>query len=256
MSGDGSRPILWHLKVSNYNEKARWALDYKAVPHVRRAVLPGRHAKLARKLWGGDTLPALKLDGQVIGDSTRIIERLERRHPTPPLYPADPAERRQSLELEEFFDEQLGPYVRLLVLHHTLPDARLMLGAFAPDLEGGELLAGRAMFPLIRRRIVADFGIDPESVKYAYRQLEFVGERFLAELGSDDYLVGGTFTVADLTLASMLAPALAPPEYPYPQPHRAHPRLEPLREACDVRLRDWTMGMYSRHRGRSAEVSP
>src|SRR5205823_2996625 len=22
-------PVLWHLKVSNYNEKARWALDYK-----------------------------------------------------------------------------------------------------------------------------------------------------------------------------------------------------------------------------------
>jgi len=20
-------PVLWHLKVSNYNEKARWALD-------------------------------------------------------------------------------------------------------------------------------------------------------------------------------------------------------------------------------------
>ena len=30
-------PILYHLQVSHYNEKARWALDYKRIPHVRRA---------------------------------------------------------------------------------------------------------------------------------------------------------------------------------------------------------------------------
>ena len=36
-------PVLYHLKVSHYNEKARWALDYKGVPHVRRAAIPGRH---------------------------------------------------------------------------------------------------------------------------------------------------------------------------------------------------------------------
>jgi hypothetical protein len=25
-------PVVWHLKVSSYNEKPRWALDYKRVP--------------------------------------------------------------------------------------------------------------------------------------------------------------------------------------------------------------------------------
>jgi glutaredoxin len=72
-------PILWHLKVSNYNEKARWALDYKGIPHIRRAEVPGQHAKLARRLTGESTFPVLVLDGEAIGDSTRIIEALERR---------------------------------------------------------------------------------------------------------------------------------------------------------------------------------
>lgn len=40
MQGDVSEsndtPILWHLKVSDYNEKARWALDYKGIPQVRQ----------------------------------------------------------------------------------------------------------------------------------------------------------------------------------------------------------------------------
>jgi hypothetical protein len=53
---DGT-PILWHLKVSNYNEKARWALDHKGIPHIRRAVVPGQHRRLARRLTGESTFP-------------------------------------------------------------------------------------------------------------------------------------------------------------------------------------------------------
>src|SRR5436305_13274063 len=85
-----SLPVLWHLKVSNYNEKARWALDFKRVAHERRAVLPGPHRALARALTGASTLPILVLGGEAFGDSTHTIEELERRHPEPALYPRDP----------------------------------------------------------------------------------------------------------------------------------------------------------------------
>src|SRR4051812_43686025 len=38
------RPTLWHISVSHYSEKARWALDHKQLPHRRRAVsIPGLH---------------------------------------------------------------------------------------------------------------------------------------------------------------------------------------------------------------------
>ena len=30
-----SAPVLWHFTVSHYNEKARWALDFKRVRHLR-----------------------------------------------------------------------------------------------------------------------------------------------------------------------------------------------------------------------------
>src|SRR5437773_2338107 len=46
-------PVLWHLKASHYNEKARLARDYKRIPHIRRALTPGSHAKAARKLGAG-----------------------------------------------------------------------------------------------------------------------------------------------------------------------------------------------------------
>src|SRR5439155_124476 len=85
------------------------ALDWKGIAHVRRSLLPGFH--VPRVLWmtGQKALPVLIVDGETIHDSTRIIERLERLRPEPALYPADDAERRRALALEDFFDEELGP---------------------------------------------------------------------------------------------------------------------------------------------------
>jgi glutathione S-transferase len=260
MQGDVDRdddtPILWHLKVSNYNEKARWALDYKGIPHIRRAGIPGRHAKLARRLTGEDTFPVLVLDGEAIGDSTRIIEALERRWPEPPLYPADPTQRQAALELEDFFDEELGAYTRLLALHCLLPDPALMLASFTPDLKGGRRVVARAMYPLIRRRVTADFGIDKRSVALAEGKCRAACERFRAELGPSGYLVGDRFTVADLTLAALVAPLIAPEQFPYPQPQRGHPRLADVRDLLEEHgAGEWTREVYARHRGESAEIS-
>ena len=66
-------PVLWHLKVSHYNEKARWALDYKGVPHARRALDARlRIAAIARRLSGGDDVARCSCStAAAIGDSTR-----------------------------------------------------------------------------------------------------------------------------------------------------------------------------------------
>src|SRR5437763_12684458 len=191
-------PVLHHLKVSHYNEKVRWALDYKGIPHVRKAAIPGRHRKLAKELTGGatSTFPVFVENGYAIGDSSRIIAHLEDRYPEPPLYPRDLAERRRALDLEDFFDEQLGPYARLLVIHHELPDARLFLKTFVPGARGPRLALARAQFPLIRRGVKRSFGIDEESVARALGQVHAAGERFKAELQPNGYLVGANFSVA------------------------------------------------------------
>lgn len=254
--GPGGLPVLWHLKASHYNEKARWVLDYKRIPHIRRAVAPGRHPAIARELWGGSTLPVLVLDGRPIGDSTEIIAALERRYANPPLYPSDPVERRRALELEDFFDEQLGPYTRLLFMHHAGPDAKLMLGAFVPDLRGYRYALARATYPMLRRRVRATFAITDESVAHAYGKIAAAGERFRDSLQPSGYLVGSEFSVADLTLAALVAPIVAPSEFPYPQPQRGHPRLTPLREALATEgILYWARGIYARHRGSSAEIA-
>ena len=110
-------PVLYHLQISHYNEKARWALDYKGVAHVRKAPPPMMHTLVAYAMTRSPTLPILAMNGEKIGDSTRIIEALERRYPEPPLYPSDAVERRRALELEDFFDVELGPSIRAMLVH-------------------------------------------------------------------------------------------------------------------------------------------
>jgi glutathione S-transferase len=120
-----SRPVLWHLDVSHYNEKVRWALDFKGIVHTRRAVPPGIHTAVAVALARQTTLPVLSLDHCAIGDSTRIIEALERRWPDPPLYPAEAELRERALELDEYFDEELGPEIRRVFLYRLFADPAL-----------------------------------------------------------------------------------------------------------------------------------
>ncbi len=160
---------------------------------MRRAAIPGRHARIARGLGAGNTFPVLELDGETLSDSTEIIKALERRYPEPPLYPDHPDERRRALAIEDHFDEELGPYLRLLVVEHMLPDPSLLLGAFAPDLSAPRRLTARAMYPLMRRQIAAKFGIDGGGVERAWRKCRLAGKRFAVELQPNGYLVGDGF---------------------------------------------------------------
>src|SRR5262252_4593226 len=104
-------PLLWHIPLSHYNEKARWALDYKNIAHHRQVLGPDYLVR-AWRATGRGTLPILWLDGRAIGDSTRIIAALEPLDPERPLYPSDPAARQRALALEDDLDETLGPALR------------------------------------------------------------------------------------------------------------------------------------------------
>jgi len=248
-------PVLYHIEVSHYNEKVRWALDYKGIQHVRKAPMPILHTVWAFAMTRGATFPVLKMNGETIGDSTRIIEALERRHPEPPLYPADPGERARALELEEFFDEELAPHIRRAIFAEVTRDREAFAWAAAPTggravhsgIKAGAGLAG----PILRVR----FGINSDTAAQGWAKTTAAMDRLESELGGGDYLVGDRFTVADLTAAALFHPIVRPAEAQYEVP-------EPLPAALVERRNElasrpgfqWVQEMYRRHRGASAEV--
>ena len=245
-------PVLWHIEISHYNEKARWALDYKGVAHRRRAPMPGvLHPVVALAKTRKPTFPILDIDGETIGDSTRIIETLERRYPEPPLYPADPDERRRALELEDFFDEEVAPYLRRLMFwemsrdRERASDGLRVLGAPVPPGP----LAGAAVGLVARR-----YGGKPEVMETA-RQKGIAGfERVAAEVGPSGYLAGDAFSVADLTAASILYHLAEPPEFQYVIPEFPESVYE-FRDSLPPESLEWIRRMWREHRPASAEVA-
>lgn len=249
-------PVLWQFRHSHYNEKVRWALDWKRIPHRRRSLLPGPH--VPRVLWmtGQKSLPVLVCDGVAIADSTRIIEVLERRHPHPPLHPADPMLRRRALELEEFLDEELGPHVRRAVFHTMLPEGPFVASMMS---EGSSRTVRRLYdwsFPLVRAVMRVDMQIDDTSAARARAKISASLDTIRDELASSEYLVGDAFTVADLTAAALLYPLVRPPEFPYPVTGTWPDATERLRAAFTGHPTVvWAADVYRRHRGISAEIA-
>jgi glutathione S-transferase len=250
-------PRLWHLEISHYSEKACWALDYKRIRHVRCAVTPGLQELTARRLRAGRTVPILELNGRAIGDSTGIIEEIERRWPEPPLYPSDPEERRRALELEEYFDESCGPDIRRVLFNDNLTEPEKFLAMFSgPNDPAVGLL--KALSPALTRIVRWRFNVHPDPVAQSRELVRAAFHKVEAEAGTDGYLVGDSFTVADLTAASILGLIVVPPEFPYIKLHPDE-RAVQFRE-FRASLKDWpgfkwVEDMYARHRGTSAEVA-
>jgi len=255
VSGRMNLPVLWQFTGSHFNEKARWALDFKGVAHLRRSLLPGPHLLRIRRMTGQTAVPVLEIEGRVIHDSTRIIQALEQVCPEPPLYPRSEAERRRALELEDFFDEELGPHIRRAAFYELLGHPDLMVGLFSHESGSAARAAYRASFPLLRAVLRRALDIDADTAELSRRKTLAALDRIEAELGPSGYLVGDRFTVADLTAAALASPLVDPPEFPYPQPRSLPRPMIELRESLAGRKAfGWVRDIYRRHRGNSAQV--
>lgn len=248
-------PRLWHFRVSRYNEKVRWALDYKHWPHTRRTLIPGFHIPVARWLSGQNLLPIARIDGRVLAGSAHILEEIERLRPDPPLFPEDPRLRQRAVEIQQYFDEQVAPDLRRLFWSAYVrrpPECARMATAGA---SAGVKLIWRALFPLMRPLFGGKMGLRTGDLAAARERLSAYCDRLQSEIGPSGYLVGDRFTAADLAAAAVMTAIVRPPEFPYPLPEPWPPGLVELRAAiADHPACRWVLQIYARHRGTSSEI--
>jgi glutathione S-transferase len=231
------------------------ALDYKRIQHRRRVLGPDYLIR-AWYATGQGKLPILWLEGRAIADSTRIIGVLEERCPEPPLYPPEAAARERALALEEDFDETLGPALRAAIvtpLFRHDPDIALrVLTTGMPEKAYRTLRPLLAVFPSYYR---FRHGISEAQLEADRAAVAAALDRIEQERQGRAYLVGATFTVADLTAAALLAPLIQPPGMQYPLQVELPPYLQEYRDAV---LRhpatQWAAGIFRLHRGHSAEA--
>jgi glutathione S-transferase len=250
-------PVVLHqFLYSHYNEKARWALDWKRVSHRRVTYLPGPHVPAIRRLSGQTATPVLCLDDEVVAGSARILDALERRFPERPLLPADDVLRSRALAIQERFDREVGPAIRTALFSVLLEEPGYLCGIFAERTGTVGRLLYRAGFPLVRGVMARANGVtDPAASERAFavsrEALDFVAR----ESERSGQLVGDAFSVADLAAASLLALVANPP-------HPDMARSTPIPERVQAFLAGWAshpgahwvLEQYRRHRAASFEM--
>ncbi len=112
---------LWSGLLSPFSAKVRIVLAEKKLDYETLEVPWSRETKWGPKppeflaVSPRGEVPVLIDDDTTVFDSTRIAEYLEDRHPQPPLFPADAAERALCRRLEEEADEAMALHVTPLV---------------------------------------------------------------------------------------------------------------------------------------------
>lgn len=248
---------LHQFPYSHFNEKARWALDFKGLPHQRINYLPGPHMRPIKKLSGQTKTPVLRLDDETVAGSANIIDRLQQIAPTPSLYPDDPTAKAEALELQALFDRDLGPNVRLALFSEMIDEGVYFCRMFAEGKSLPVRLAYRATYPFAKGLIKKGNGITgQDAVDAAFGSVETMLDEIAEKATRTGYLVGGQFSVADLTAAALLAPAVDPPNSDMTKPH---PRPE-----CVSRFlarwtahptAAWVRQIYADHRGTTMTVA-
>ncbi len=97
------RIILYGPARAPFTEKCRRALILKGLEFELRE--PSGPEDYAR--WSPETglLPVMRIDGELVSDSTNILLKLDEFYPEPPLLSADPTVAGQQRNLEDWADE-------------------------------------------------------------------------------------------------------------------------------------------------------
>ncbi|MEQ9450727.1 MAG: glutathione S-transferase N-terminal domain-containing protein [Pseudomonadales bacterium] len=243
--------VLHQFAYSHFNEKARWALDFKNVSHQRQTYLPGPHMPAIKKISGQTQTPVLERDGEYVAGSAAIIDLLEREYATPALYPQDTDARNQALALQAEFDQDLGPATRTVIFSALVEEGGYLCRMFAGSKGLLQRTAYRVTFPLARGLIAKRNGVTtPGNIERCIATTFAMLDRVAEQTSATGYLVGEQFSVADLTAAALLAPVASVDhpdmKRPQPLPQRVTDVVSQFTDHPGVA---WVNEIYRRHRG-------
>ncbi len=100
--------VLYGPALTPFTEKCRRGFAYKGIDYQFRE--PEGPEDYAR--WSPKTglLPVMRVDGELVSDSTDILHKLDELQPDPPLLSPDPVAAEQQRSLEDWADESFLYY--------------------------------------------------------------------------------------------------------------------------------------------------
>lgn len=169
--------VILGASASPFVRKVRAFLVEKGQPFELDPVNPFAPPENWREISPLGRIPALRDGERIVNDSSVICQYLERRFPTPPLYPTDDYEFARALWLEEYMD---GGVVPLIGPHLFLALVLRPLLSGKPADEATEAAAQQAWD------------------EQAAPMLDYLEDA----LGDREWFVGSSLSIADLSIAS------------------------------------------------------
>lgn len=214
---------LLTVPFSHFCEKARWGLERAGIFFVEEGHVPMLHWRATLGAGGGRSVPVLVTDAGVLRDSTDILRFADGRAPAERrLYP--PELEAEVAALEDDFDKRLGPHARRIFYYHALPHRRLVLRLAAADVPRWETLVLGAAFPVVRALMRRGMRIDEAGEVRSRATVERIWSEVDTRLADGRrFLIGDSFTAADLTFAALGGPLVFPREFPRSLPEDVAP---------------------------------
>jgi len=176
-------PTLYGAPISPFVRKVMVALAEKGITYehepVAPAIAPPEMPRVGKDLSPLGRIPAYRDGDFPLADSSVIIAYLERVKPSPALYPSDTRDYARALWFEEYGDGGLAP------------------------ITGGKIffqkIAGPAFFKQPTDEAVVNKAINEE--------LPPLLDYLESQLGNGDWLVGRSFSIGDIGVATQFAQA-------------------------------------------------
>jgi glutathione S-transferase len=247
---DQKKLTLFTINMSHYSEKIRWLLDYEKIAYQEEALTPFIHA-LPMFMKGKrqrTTVPLIQLGGKCIQDSPRIVDWLSKERGPLKTLPSDL--RDEILEIQKRFDVIGKPIARYLYFtgfDHTA----LIKDIWTQFAKPWENIVVRLFYPIIKHLFKKIQRVNAVDVAKAEQKID-EEIKWLEQRLRDgrQFLVGDTFTVADITAASLLAPLACPPEHPIYGTKDFRDKIAgPAKKWAASPALEWVRTMYTQNRG-------
>lgn len=240
---------LYEFSLSHYNEKARWALDYKGIPYHSEPVLPGLHFGKIKKLSGQTATPVLQLPTEVVSGSANIVNFVDALTTRRPLLPSSPEARAEAETWVTWLDDEVGPLVRLALFDALLVSPGFASTFFSQNVSPAKRTFYRAVFPMIGKIIKKQLGVNRDAAIEAREVIDRSLTRVSRAASETGYLVGDGFTVADLTAGALFFPLYYPEQLPNGVPDRNHPVFKAWLDSWrDHEGRPYVESLFRKHR--------
>jgi glutathione S-transferase len=199
-----SKIKLYVLSGSHPCAAVEVALERKALAFKRVNLMPMSQVLIGPLRYGGGTVPGMRVDGERLVGSRKIMRRLDELAPEPALLPApaDP-QRARVLDAERWGDEVLQSVPRRILDYAFLRDPACM-ESFAGDLPlplPPALL--RPTFPLFARMMAGKNNAHEDTARADVAELPLHLERIDAWI-AEGLLGGEEPSAADLQIGSSI----------------------------------------------------